>query len=219
MAQDLSSVLFERHIARLLLVLYYCGSPTNSLFDAETRQVDSTWQLQQFDFWVREPGHLALALLHLPPEQTEPQHESMQAALDRILTGNQADVRRVVLPGAPYNILEDFDFSLSYLTSRALVSDRPSFTRSRTSTHQIVLEAAGIEIVHQILEACPTFEWYRAQCETVVAFFPLLQKIDLAEMSYLFPDLSPALAARKPLIPYIKRRYHEVFGDTIHAVV
>src|SRR5258708_564588 len=54
---------FERHLARLLIVLYYCGQPTNSLLEGETRQVDSLWRLQQFDFWVREPGHLALALL------------------------------------------------------------------------------------------------------------------------------------------------------------
>ncbi len=218
MAQD-SSVLFERHVARLLLVLYYCGRPTNSLFDAETRQTDSIWQLQQFDFWVREPGHLALALMSLPPEQLEPQRDLLRAALDRMIEDRRANVRRVPLPGAPYNILEDFDFSLSYLTSRALLTDRPSFTRSRASMHQIVLEAGGIEIVHKILENCPSFDWYRAQSETIAAFFPLLEKINLSEMPYLFPDLSPALAASVPLTPYIVKRYHELFGESVDVIV
>src|SRR5512141_747591 len=54
---------FERHVARLLVVLYFSGQAVNGLIDGETRQIESLTALQRFDFWVREPGHLALALM------------------------------------------------------------------------------------------------------------------------------------------------------------
>src|SRR5258708_28528696 len=83
---------FERHVARLLLVLYFGGQPTNSLLDGDTRQIDSLARLHQFDFWVREPGHLALALLKSysgTPERLE--ELRLRDALDQMLKDDQAD--------------------------------------------------------------------------------------------------------------------------------
>ncbi len=221
-------------------MLYFCGHPVHSLLDGETRQIDSLWQLQCFDFWVREPGHLALALLYLLnprgdafaqgsdnaetssaplpviPASDEP---AVRALLDRLLTDNQADIRRIGIPGAPYNVLEDFDYSLSFLTSRALVSDRPSFGKARGASHQIVLEAPGIAFVQKILADCPMFDWYRAQCESVAQFFPLLERLDLSVMPYLAPDLSASLASATPLIPYIRARYVHFFGEIVDVIV
>src|SRR4051794_19900911 len=94
---------FERHLARLIVVLYYCGQPVSSLLDGETREVQSIWQLQRFDFWVREPGHLALALLHAfvaMPDNVD--KAALQEQLNRLLADDQIDTRRVMLPGAPY---------------------------------------------------------------------------------------------------------------------
>jgi hypothetical protein len=210
-------VQFERHIARLLIVLYYSGRPVNSLLDGETHQVDSLWQLQEFDFWIREPGHLALALLHgysMEPARFADKmllHEALNRMID------QGDDHRVTLPGAPYNIYEDFDYNLSFLSARALVSDRPSF--SRNQTHQIVLESKGVEFVKQIFDSCPSFAWYRAQCETVRAFLPILQGYDLNLMTYLSPDLTPATAATMPLSPFIRQRYQQTLGALQHVDV
>lgn len=226
MTQD--SSYFERHIARLLIVLYYCGRPVSSLLDGETRQIDSLLKLQQFDFWVREPGHLALALLSLSAPSLEAADEvqrkaistiskARREALDRLLTDRQADTRRVVVPGASV-LIQDFDANLSYLTSCALISDRPSFAKPR-GDHQIVMETAGIVVVEKILAGCPLFSWYRAQSETVALFFPILEKIDLTVMPYLAPDLTPVLAAVMPLMPTIEHRYVEIFGELVHAVV
>jgi hypothetical protein len=201
---------FERQVARLLIVLYYCGQPVASLIDGETRQVDSLSRLQQFDFWVREPGHLALALLDAyatTPDAFADRKQTLRDTLNRSLKDNQADTRRVMLPGAPYHIFEDFDRPLSFLTSRALVSDRPSFARSRSQAHRIILEAAGVKLVQQILNTCPSYEWYRLQCETVAAFFTALEKYDLRVMTYLAPDLTPAMVASSALIPHIQRRF------------
>ena len=209
---------FERHVARLLLVLYFGGQPTNSLLEADTRQIESLTRLHQFDFWVREPGHLALALLKSysgTPERLEELH--LREALDRMLKDDQADIRRVAGPGRSQNIFEDLDYSLSFLTARALISDRPSFARSRQHTHQVVLETPGVKLVQQILDTCPTFQWYRAQCELVAAHFPRLEHYDLAMMTYLAPELSPAMAATVPLIPYIRQRYEQVFGVVPHV--
>ncbi len=207
---------FERHLARILIVLYYCGQPSNSLLAGETRQVDSIWRLQQFDFWVREPGHLALALLRSyasAPDRFTDTLPTFKAGLDAILKDDQADIRRVKLPSAAHNyILEDLDYNFSFLTARALISDRPSFANSRNYTHQIVLETSGVKFVQQILETCPMFDWYRQQCELVSLYYPRLERYDLAFLSYLAPELTPAGAATASLIPYIRRRMETVFA-------
>jgi hypothetical protein len=199
---------FERHIARLLITLNYCGRPINSLLEGEVRQVDSIWELQRFDFWIREPGHLALALLDTATSDDADRRD----ALLPLLRDDQIDVHRIALPGAPYNILEDFDFSLSFLTSRGLVSDRPSFVRSKNYGHQVILENAGIEIVQKILAECPSFHWYKQQCETVSRFFTALELVDLVAMPYLQPDLTPIQAASAPLTPIVRARFQNVFG-------
>ncbi len=208
---------FERHIARLLVVLHYCGESVSSLIAGETRQVDSLPRLGQFDFWVREPGHLALALLHAwdsAPGKLEAQRQTLAEAIRRMLADDQADTRRVVLPGTSYSFLDDFDYNLAFLTSRLLVSDRPTFAGGRVSSHQIVLETPGIELVQRIFAECPSFGWYRTQSEIVAAFFPLLAQIDLAAMPYLRPDVTPTQAAYMPLVPTIRRRFLSVFGDS-----
>jgi len=215
-----SATYFERHIARLLLVIYFCGQPTNSLLEGETRQFDSLARLHQFDFWVREPGHLALALLKSfasTPERFE--QPDLRAALDRMLADDHADIRRVSLSNGSQSILEDLDFSLSFLTARALVSDRPSFARSRQTNHQLVLETNGVKLVQQILDTCPTFAWYRLQCELISTYFSRLERYDLAMMTYLSPELTPAMAATVPLVPFIRQRYEQTFGVIPHVNV
>ena len=161
---------------------------------------------------MREPGHLALALLHGLTTGALTDHEAIRTLIDRTLADAQADVRRVGLPGAPYNVLENFDESLSFLTSRALLSDRPSFGKGRGTAHQVVLETAGIGFVDRLLTECPLFNWYRIQAESVAQFFPMLEKIDLAVMPYLAPELTPAQAASVPLIPFIAARAQQVFA-------
>ena len=203
-------------------MLYYAGQAVNSLLEGETRQVDSLWRLQQFDFWMREPGHLALALLRSyasAPERYADTKDELQAALTRMLENEQADIRRVKQPGASYNILEDLDYSLSFLTARALVSDRPSFAKSRQYAHQVVLETAGVDLVHKILVQCSSFGWYRAQAELIAMYMPRLEHYDIAYMSYLTPELTPAMAATLPLVPFIRQRLDKTFGDNTHVDV
>jgi len=206
----------------MLIVLYYAGQPIDSLLEGQTRQVDSLWRLQQFDFWMREPGHLALALLRSyasAPERFADTKDQLLAAVDRMLKDEQADIRRVKQPGASYNMLEDLDYSLSFLTARALVSDRPSFARSRQYSHQVVLESAGVQLVNKILDECPTFGWYRAQAELIAQYLPRLEHFDIAYMSYLAPELTPAMAATVPLVPFIRQRLEKTLGDTLHVDV
>jgi hypothetical protein len=200
--------------------LYYCGQPVNSLLEGETRQVETIWRLQQFDFWVREPGHLALALLRSyasAPDRFAENEIKFREAFDRMLVDDQADIRRVKLTGTAQNFTEDLDASLSFLTARSLVSDRPSFARSRQFSHQIVLEAEGVKFVQKIFDSCPTFAWYRDQAELVATYFTRLEHYDLTFMSYLTPELNPATAATVPLIPYIRRRMATVFGEISHV--
>ena len=93
------------------------------------------------------------------------------------------------------------------------------FTRSRVVSHRVVLETPGVELVRRIFESCPMFDWYRQQSEAVAAFFPILDKYDLSLMTYLAPDLTPALAATSALTPLIRLRYAKSFGEPVHADV
>jgi hypothetical protein len=198
----------ERHVARLLIVMYHCGEPTNTLTEGQTWRIDSRGKLSRFDFWVREPGHLALALLDASQHKPSliKDNALFKATLDRMLENDQADIRRVMLPGAPVKpqgIAGELNLLLSDLAARALISDRPSFNKS--GGHQIVLENAGAELAKKIMVEAPSFVWYGAQCAAVKAFWPLLESYDLATMPYL--GLSPLMVAVSPLIPVIKERY------------
>jgi hypothetical protein len=207
---------FERHLARLLVVLYFCGQPVNHMLEGQVRQVDSIARLQQFDFWMREPGHLALALMRSytsNPERLEEITPNLRTSIDRMLQNDDVDVHRVRIPNATHGIFEDLDYSLSHLTARALVSDRPSFARSRQFTHQVVLEAAGVALVEKIFAEAPSFDWYRKQGELIAAYFSRLERYDLAVMSYLSPTLTPVTAGVAPLAPYIRQRYDNTFGE------
>lgn len=205
---------FERHIARVVLVLYFCGETNAGLFDGQTRQMDSLAKLARCDFWVREPGHLALALLDalaLDPTRHQPQRDLIRVATERVLTNEGGDRHRVILPGAaykPWSISGEMNTILSWLASRAVISDRPSFTKA--GSHQIVLEERGVALAQRILETAPSFDWYRLQSETVRAFLPLLESLDLSTMSYL--GCSPMQASALPLVPTIKERYERLFN-------
>src|SRR5262249_32538141 len=151
------------------IVMYYCGSPTETLLQGETRQIESLGRLQQFDFWVREPGHLALALLHaraanpttdlltgeiLAEGASALGDDSLRAEVHRLIADDLADKRRI---DTPWNFFDDFDSSLSFLTARSLASDRPTFVKSKTASHQVILEPDGVALVRQILKECPAF--------------------------------------------------------------
>jgi hypothetical protein len=208
-------VCFERHVARLLIVLYYCGQPVARLLDGETREAESLYQLQQFEFWVREPGHLALALLRAYADVPESINGTeLRGAVERMLDKDQVDIRRVPMPGAPYTIFSDFDDCLSFMTGRALVSDRPSFVRTRGKSHRIVLETEGVDLTKKILDTCPEFTWYRHQCEIVAAHTQILAAYDLSTMSYLAPEMTPALAAAVAMAPFVRQRLEKILGES-----
>jgi hypothetical protein len=208
-------ICFERHVARLLIVLYYCGQPVARLLDGETREAESLWQLQQFDFWVREPGHLALALLRAYADVPESiKGTDLRAAVERMLNKDQVDIRRVPMPGAPYSIFSDFDDCLSFMTGRKLVSDRPSFVRTRGKAHRVVLETDGMELTRKILDTCPEFAWYRLQCELVAANINILSSFNLNGMDYLAPDMTPAMAAALAMAPYVRQRLEKTLGES-----
>jgi hypothetical protein len=203
----------ERTVARLLIVLYHSGYKVASLLDGDTRRTDSPEMLFRFDFWVREPGHLALALLHAfhtTPQRFAETQDEFRADLNRIMENDAADIRRI--PGKSYNmgyrLFADLEYPLAFLIARGLVSDRPSFTRG--GAHQIILEAAGIAAVERILAECPSFAWYKDQCELVSAYSAVLDSYDLNTMPYLAPDLSPFTA--NTFVPVIRRRYAATFG-------
>lgn len=194
----------ERHLARLLITLYSCGTSVTSLLEGSTRQIDSPAHLQHFDFWMREPGHLALALLHLHAANGLPVSLSVTEALSRMTDDAQIDKRRVPASGSPYRLYADLDDHLSFLVGTGLVTDRPSFNKNQQ--HQIVLETTGIALVEKIFAECPAFLWHKAQGELISAVFPLLEQLDLNAMPYLAPDLTPSLAAVAQLTPYVLMR-------------
>jgi hypothetical protein len=201
---EIGTEFFERRVARLLIAMYFCGSPANSLLEGETRQVESLTRLQQFDFWLREPGHLALALISIrlaTPDVFAESGEVLRKALDFILDSENVDRHRVE---SPWKSIADWDDTLSFLTSRALASDRPSFMKGQS--HQIILETDGLALARRIISTCPSYNWYRVQGETITRFLPILATVDLTTMPYLAPNLTATTAATTRLTPLIRAR-------------
>jgi len=182
------------------------------MIDGDIRQIEPRSLFARIDFWVREPGHLALALIHAYGtgrfDKESPLYADFQKAVERMISDGQADSRRVALVGGsakPYNYNGELDSYLSFLSSRGLVSDRPSFDKS--GRHRVVMETDGIRTTADILEKCPTLAWYKAQAETVHTFLPILETYDLAVMPYLGGGLSQLMASEIPLLPVIQERY------------
>lgn len=210
----------ERHLARLLITLYFCGTPITSLLEGSTRQLDSLNRLQAFDFWMREPGHLALALLHLYSAEGGTLTVNVGEAISRMTTDAQIDSRRVPAAGSPYRLYADLDDQLSFLVGAGLVTDRPSFNKNQQ--HQIVLETTGIALVEKIFAECASFAWHKAQGELIAALYPSLEKMDLIAMPYLAPELTPSLAAVVQLTPYVLMRATKLglsLGEVRHVDV
>jgi hypothetical protein len=117
-----------------------------------------------------------------------------------------------VLPGGAYSagrVHSGLEEALTFLVSRALVSDRPSFVRG--GNHIILLEAEGMAFTARLLESCPSLAWYAAQGEVVAAFGAALERIDLLTMPYLAPELDAARAAVVPLTPVVRGRLQRLF--------
>jgi hypothetical protein len=213
----------ERQLARLLITLYYCGVPVNHLLEGHTRQIESPSRLHQFDFWMREPGHVALALLHCQrttPASVAALPTPIGSMVARLLDADQVDTRRIPAHGSSFRVVADLDEHLSFLTGAALVSDRPSFNKNQP--HQIVLEASGIALAEKILAECPSFGWYRTLGDVIVATYATLQHYDLNTMPYLAPDLTPTMATAVPLAPIIRVRAAALdlsFGEPRHVNV
>lgn len=210
-SRDPSADFPERTLARLLITLYYSGQPNSTLLEGETRLIESKRTLITFDFWMREPGHLGLALLdcyRINSDQFSPvQRDSLQTLIPRLLTDDNADRHRVMAT-ASYAVFSDLDHWLGHLTAAALVSDRPRFTRSRQAkiTPQLILEPDGIQFTQKLLDQAPSLGWYRDQGETINACWNILAPLDLHAMSYLRPETTPTLASLQPLSPIIFKR-------------
>jgi undecaprenyl pyrophosphate synthase len=96
------------------------------------------------------------------------------------------------------------------MTGRALVSDRPSFVRTRGKSHRVVLETEGVDLTKKILDTCPEFAWYRHQCELVAAHINILSTYDLSTMNYLAPEMTPAMAAAVAMAPFVRQRLEKI---------
>lgn len=212
---------FARHAARLLIALYICGQPVNSLLEGESRVLESKARLARVDFWLREPGHLALALLYsygTLPTSFQGREPLLRAALDRAIADNAADVRRVPLRGASLGaarLTAYLDAILAFLSGTAVVSDRPGFQKG--SRHLIILETPGLDFAQKLLSEAPMLSWYQVQGETIREFMNVLETLDLTVMPYLAPDITPALAMVQPFTPVIRERYARLFTDQPNA--
>jgi hypothetical protein len=125
----------------------------------------------------------------------------VRAAIVRIAQDDSADLRRIPLPGGrPGGDLDDL---LSFLTARALVADRPAFTKAG-GPHKIILDSAGVAFVPSLLEASPMARWYQAQAVLVRNTHTYLERIDVPD--FLAQGILPPLSVSTPLSPVIRAR-------------
>lgn len=210
-------------LARLILTLYSCGTPSVTLLEGETRAISSKKALVAFDFWMREPGHLGLALLDSYQVNSagfsQVQTGLLRDLIARLLHEDAADRHRVP-NGVSYSVFSDLDHWLGHLTACALISDRPTFAKGRSARAmpQLTLETTGIAFAQRLLHEAPSMQWYAQQGAVIAACWDLLAQIDLNTMSYLRPDLNPLMAAMQPICPILlKRALAAGFGTTTGA--
>jgi hypothetical protein len=202
---------FERHVARLAVVMSICGEATSqTLFEGETRRFSTLAQLARCDFWAREPGYLVLSLLEaaLNSRADSPFSSDDSARLaracGRVLIDDQAELRRVALPGAPlrpYSLPGEINFALVHLIACGLVTEQPAPAKGKPPA--FILETAGVAFAAQVVADAPLFAWYAEQATLIKHFNNLLAAAE-ANLASLTAGVS--------LLPAIKDRYHRLFA-------
>jgi len=177
-----------RDALRLLFVLARAGEPVEDPppVPNAVRVITSQKRLQKLDFWVRNPDHLAHALL----DRYEITRDAQWLYFARTILGSEEpEIRRDAMAKYMFGAYEPIDTGLAPLISYGLAQTK---RHPETRRQRYFLLARGAEVVlkmqREILEA----DWYEKRATLVGDLCRGLTGEDLARMQYREPEYANA---------------------------
>lgn len=173
---------------RLLFILAECGDPVGApppVPDA-VRVISSQKRLQKMDFWVRNPDHLAHALLDVYGETGEPKWLRCAQA---ILGTEEPEVRRDAMAKYLYGAFEPIDTGLAPLISYGLAQ---TLRHPQTRRLRFFLLERGDQVASKMQAELPEAHWYADRARLVSELCRGRSGEDLARMQYQQPEYANA---------------------------
>ncbi len=177
-----------RDALRLLFILAYGGEEVGEPppVPNSVRFVSSQKRLQKMDFWVRNPDHLAYALL----DRYEVEGEAAWLIHAReILESEEPEIRRDAMAKYLWGAYEPIDTGIAPLISYGLAqTQRNPETRRRS----FLLLKRGADVARQMEKDLSEARWYASRAALVGDFCRGRTGADLARMQYKRPEYANA---------------------------
>jgi len=177
-----------RDALRLLFILRFAAEEivgTPPVPDA-VRVVSSQKRLQKIDFWVRNPDHLAHALLDV----YQIAHDERWLRQARAILGSdEPEVRRDAMAKYLYGAFEPIDTGLAPLLSYGLAR---TLRHPETRRQRYFLLARGAEVAERLLADLAEARWYAERAALVGRLCLGRSGEELARMQYQLPEYASA---------------------------
>ncbi|MCA9921459.1 MAG: hypothetical protein KC421_03755 [Anaerolineales bacterium] len=211
----------ERHAIRILFILYYCRSGTDShkqlgLFGDKDSYLDSETKLQKFDFWIRYPDYLAAALLHQCSQGKYEENDiaKVKDIVRQIFHDQEPVLRNIPMRRYLRGAHEPLDNVTSFLSSRNLAYKRIIGKGNRT--HYYITQK-GMMAVTNILQECPEAVWYKERCNVLHHFFGHLSGRAIKNIQYLEKEYenTPLKQNIPSITKVVKKRFEVIFKEPV----
>jgi len=173
---------------RLLFILAECGEVVGDpppVLKA-VRVIGSQKSLQKMDFWVRNPDHLAHALLDIYSDTSDSRWLRHAQA---ILGTEEPEVRRDAMAKYLYGAFEPIDTGLAPLISYGLAQ---TLRHPQTRRQRYFLLERGAEIAARMVAELPEAQWYADRARLVGDLCHGRSGEELARMQYQQPEYANA---------------------------
>lgn len=177
-----------RDAFRLLFIVAYAGDPVSGdtpVPDAVT-VVTSEKKLSKLDFWVRNPDHLAYALLD---RFEETHNHQWLAAAEEILGTDEPEVRRDAMVKYLFGAYEPLDTGLAPLVSYGLVR---KLRDPKSKMTEYFLLPKGRDIAVTMESEMAEAQWYSARAKLLREMCVGLSGDEIARIQYRQPEYAGA---------------------------
>jgi hypothetical protein len=177
-----------RDALRLLFILARAGDPTGAVspIPDAVRVITSQKRLQKIDFWVRNPDHLAHALIAGYEKTSD--GNLLRMARD-ILDTEEPEIRRDAMAKYMFGAYEPIDTGMAPLISYGLAR---IIRNPETRRRWFFLLDRGAEVADAMERDLPEAQWYAQRTALVGSLCRGLTGEDLARMQYEEPEYANA---------------------------
>lgn len=172
----------------MLFILARAGEPLTQTAteSGALAVVGSQKKLQKMDFWVRNPDHLAYALLEAYREQGD---AGLLIQAKSIAGSEEPEIRRDAMLKYLYGAYEPLDTALAPLLSYGLAR---MVRDVNTKQRKYFLLPKGLEVADRMAEELPEAKWYSERSALVGEFCKDKSGDQLAKWQYSHPSYAGA---------------------------